>query len=158
MTNGSDFRSHGAALENWLAPLFDKLPHLPEDARKTIVGIAPWLALIAGILGLYGVFMGLSLVSYVTSFAYMGMMGGWYPAMLLSLITMGLAAVLDLLAFKPLSAHKKQGWNLLFYGVTLSAISSILTLFFGYGGGFAWIIGIVIGYWLLFEIRGHYKA
>ena len=146
------------ALEGWLAPLFAKTPHLPESARQSIVGIAPWLALIAGILGVYGTFVGLRMISFVSSLGYLGMMGGWYPATLLALIAMGLAAVLDLLAYKPLSAHKKQGWDLLFYGNTLTAFASILTLLFGYGGGYSWIIGVIIGYWLLFEVRGAYKA
>ena len=142
-----------------MAPLFEKTPHLPEEARKSIVTVAPWLALIGGVLGLYGTYAGYKMLSLVSSMAYLGITSTWYPATLIALIAMGLAAVLDLLAYKPLTEHKKQGWNLLFYGNTLTTVATILTLLFGYGSnGFGWIIGVVIGYWLLFEVRGAYRG
>lgn len=150
--------SNAAALENTLAPLFGKLPHLPHDIRQTIAGIAPWLALVFGILGLFAVLTGLSALPLLMSlpFATAAMGGSFYMPMLVALIIGGVASVLDLLAFKPLSARKKKGWNLIYYGTLLSVLSSIVNMAFGLGG-ITWLIGAVIGFWLLFEVRGLYS-
>ncbi len=137
-----------AALEKWLAPIFAKFPHLPQNARTTLVQIAPWLALIFGVLGLFGIFSAGLFVSLLSlSFLGYGFMG---ISMALSLIAGLIAAVLDLLAYQPLSHRKKKGWNLLFYGVILSLAASILAFIANSSGSFGSIIGGIIGLWLLF--------
>ena len=146
-----------AALESWLAPLFAKTPHLPDNIRQSLTQIAPWLALVAGILGLLGasaLFSMFGFMGSMMSMQYM-MMGSTFPIMLALVISL-IAAILDLLAFKPLSARQKKGWNLLFYGVVLSAVSFVINLFFGYAT-IGSVIGVLIGLWLLFEIRGLYR-
>ncbi|NOS68185.1 MAG: hypothetical protein HOO67_07575 [Candidatus Peribacteraceae bacterium] len=155
----NQLHAKATALENALAPIFEKLPHLPKEARDTLVVIAPWLALVFGALGLFAVLSALSTLPMLLSmpFAMAAMGGSWYMPMLLAMLICGVSAVLDLLAFKPLSAHKKTGWNLLFYGTLLSVLSSIINMVFGFGG-FTGLIGAVIGFWLLFEVRGHYSA
>jgi hypothetical protein len=143
-----------AGLERWLAPMFAKLPHLPPHARETLAGVAPWLALLGGILGLLGVFSAGFLTSVLFSYAWFG--GGMANLFLtVSLLIAVLASVLDLLAYTPLTARKKRGWNLIFYGAVLSAVSVLLNVIFGYGTLFG-LVGSFIGLWLLFEIRGMY--
>jgi hypothetical protein len=144
-------------LEGFMAPLFAKTPHLPENARKTLVTVVPWLALIFGILGILSIFSAVAALQYLMAFPMGSMMGGsWYPAMIVSLLCGLIGAILDLLAFKPLKGHHKKGWNLLFLAATLSSISVIVNFVFGFGGILA-LLGVLIGYWLLFEIRGHYR-
>lgn len=145
------------ALESSLAPLFAKFPHLPVHIRQTLAGFAPWLALIGGILGLLSFVPALfSLLFVSAALPFAPMMGGWYPMIIISLICTGISSVLSLLAFKPLSTRRKQGWNLLFYSTTVNAAAAILSLIFG-SGAIGGIIGAVIGYWLLFEVRELYR-
>ncbi len=142
-----------SALESWLAPLFAKAPHIPENARQTLVQIAPWLALIFGILGLFAVFSA-GAIGTLLSFSFVGA-GTIQLMLLLSMVVAFLSAILNLLAFKPLQAHKKKGWNYLFYGSVLSAIATVVNIVFGYGSVFG-LIFTLIGFWLLFEVRSYY--
>lgn len=150
---------HMNALEAWMAPLFAKAPHLSVSIRQTLVSIAPWVALIVGVMGVLGIFSILSFLPMLASIPSMMIagMGNLYPMMIVTTLVGGIAAVLDLLAFKPLKAKKKKGWSLLFYGNTLSALSAILSLIFGYSGGLGSLIGVIIGFWLLFEVREMYQ-
>jgi hypothetical protein len=146
-----------AALEAQLAPVFASAPHLPPHVRTTIAEFAPWVALIVGIIGLFGIIPALMATFFVASFPLAPMMGGWYPAAIVSLLCGAVSSVLCLLAFPPLRKRQKKGWNLLFYSSTLSAVSSVVTLIFA-ASGFMGIIGAVIGYWLLFEVRELYRS
>ena len=55
-----------------MAPLFAKSPHIPESGRQTLAKIAPWLALVFGVLGLFAILSAGSLMSYF-SFSLLGM-------------------------------------------------------------------------------------
>lgn len=145
-----------AALEAWLAPLFAKAPHLPPNIRQSLVDIVPWLALIGGVLGIAGILSAGMFTSMIFSFSFMvgGMMSTVYAV---GMLLGGVSAVLYLLAYQPLSQHRKTGWNYLFYALLLSVVSFALNLIAGYGmAGQA--VGLLLGLWLLFEIRDAYKA
>jgi hypothetical protein len=145
-----------AALEGWLEPIFTKAPHLPRNIQETLVQIAPWLALIFGVLGIASILSAGMFMPYVMSFGWVGG-GAMKVAMGLGVIATLLASVLSLLAWQPLNARKKLGWDYLFYGTVLTAVSAILNLFFGYATVGS-VLGAVIGFWLLFEIRSFYRA
>lgn len=146
-----------AGLEQWMAPFFAKLPHLPPNARQTIVTIAPMLALIFGILGLFVILTGGVIASLLSIVSIVMLADGLRPLLLLiALLAGGIAAALDLLAYKPLAARKKKGWNYLFYGTVLTTCSAILEVVFG-AGTLGSIIGALLGFWLLFEVRGLYQ-
>lgn len=143
-----------SSLEQWLASIFAKAPHLPEGGRQTLVKIAPWLALIFGILGLLGL-LSSGMLSSMFAFSFMG--GSvMQVSVVVSLLAGFLASLLELFAFKPLSARKKKGWNYLFYATVLMAITAIINAVVGYSGAPGNIIGLLIGFWLLFEIRKYY--
>ena len=146
-------QKHAAALEHWLAPLFEKTPHLSHGVRETIASITPWLALIAGILGLLMVW-GAGVLGALLSFSVFGM--GSQFLWMLALLVLLASSILDLLAFSPLRSRAKRGWNLAFYGILLNAVSTIVNIVIGYAslGG---ILGLLIGLWLLFEVRGLYR-
>ena len=158
MTNGVQAQTQKkmAALENWMAPLFAKAPHLPQSARQILAQIAPWAALIFGILGLVSLLSAGAYLSTLLSFFWGGSMMlrlFLFFEVLVSLI----ASVLEILAFKPLSARKKKGWNFLFYATALVGLAALVDLIFRYGSSFGGIIGALIGFWLLFEVRGLYR-
>lgn len=144
-----------SALERWMAPFFDKAPHLPDSARHSIVSIAPWLALIFGVLGIIGL-LSASMFWSMFSFAFYTY-GFMQVTMIISLIAGLVASVLQLLAYQPLTAHKKKGWNFLFYGTVLTTLAALLDMVFGYGSGaIGHILGALVGFWLLFEVRSLY--
>ncbi len=143
-------------LESWLAPIFAKLPHIPSSARETLVSLAPWLSLVFGILGLGALFSMGAIASLFSPFILLA--AGFAGILFFANILIGLlAAVFEILAFKPLQEHRKKGWSLLFYGTVLSGASSILGMLFMSHGGEG-ILGTLVGLWLLFEIRPAYKA
>ena len=139
-----------------MLPLFQKAPHLPQNARQTLVDVAPWLALLGGILGLVGIFSAGAFTSLLFTLSFFRL--GLLPLLFVVGMLFALAsAVLDLLAYQPLTQHKKAGWNFLFYGMLLSVISLILNVIAGYGVS-GQLVGLLIGFWLLFEVRDAYKA
>lgn len=145
-----------AALERWMAPIFEKAPHLPQNIRQTIVDIAPWLALIFGILAIFGLVSAGMIGSIMSMFSIFSF-GFRNISMLISMLAGLGAAVLQLLAYQPLTRKEKKGWNYIFYGTVLSVVAALVNIIVGYGyGAPGHIIGALIGFWLLFEIRGFY--
>lgn len=157
--SGSDLQHQAietmGQLEGWLAPIFAKFPHLPESARKTLAKVAPWLALIFGILGLLALFTVGALGIVLSPLILLA--GGLSGIVMFVSIILGFAsAILDILAFKPLQDGKKKGWNYLFYGSVIGAVSTALNILFS-GGNVMSVLFTVIGFWLLFEIRGLFR-
>ncbi len=143
------------ALEKWMAPLFAKLPHLPDSSRKTVKDLSPWIALVVGILGFIGL-LGAGVMSMILSPFILFTKGvpGLFTFVFLAL---GLiACVLDLLAFNPLLKGHKKGWNYLFYGTVLTTISVALQILLGEAALVSLLL-MLVGFWLLFEIRGLYR-
>lgn len=147
----SDITKQVWVLENQLVDVFTKAPHLPQNIRDILITIAPWLALIFGILGVVSLLAIGSLwvvLTVVTLGATLWMM----VHVLIGLISSGLA----LWAYPGLKAGLKTGWDKLFWSQIVSTIGIILSIFwstFSVGS----IVGVLIGFYLLFEIRSHYK-
>lgn len=130
----------------WMENIFKKAPHLPMNIQEVLVKIAPWLALIFGILGILG---GIGAIG-VSPIAFLG--GVYASAFVLLSGFLALAAsVLLLVAFQGLLKRHVKGWTLLFWAEVISAVASLLSLSVGA------VIGIIIGFYLLFEIKGKYK-
>lgn len=145
---------HG--IEAWLAPIFANFPHIPENGRKVIVDIAPWIVLIFGILGVLSLLgvggMGMGGLAYLTS-------GYGMPLYVMVNLLVGLVcAVLLLMSYPGIKARTKKGWNLVFYSQVVSVAGSVIMLVLG---GMNYVIGAVIGaiigFWILFEVRDSYK-
>lgn len=138
-------------LEKELRDLFAKFPAFPDSLVELLVTLAPWGALLGAIFGILG-FLSLVGVGSFVSVASVGM--GAYGSlwkMWVSIIGLGIAAVIYLLAFSPLRARKKRGWDLMYYAFLLNmAINAITFNIFGL------IIGFLIGGWILFQVRPKY--
>lgn len=132
---------------NW----FDKLPALPKDVKEVIVKITPWIALIFGVLGILGGIAGLGILTVFSPFAMMGggaqALGGGMVAAILLLAS----SVLMLMAFSGLKNAKARGWTLLFWSEGISIIGAVL------GVSLSGILFSLIAFYLLFQIRSHYK-
>ena len=77
----------------------------------------------------------------------------------IALAAMVAQGVLMLMAFQKLKAHQKAGWNLVFYSSLISLVMGVLYLFTPYYGVTSMIgvvIGVAIGWWILFQIRAKF--
>ena len=63
--------------------------------------------------------------------------------------------IMELVAISPLKARKEKGWNLLFYALILNALSSIIR--FNVSDIVSAIIGFLIGYYFLYQVKSYYK-
>lgn len=165
--------AHG--IEAALANLFENFPHIPDGGRKVIADIAPWLALLAGIFGLLGLATAGSIFSMFGSSRFSGVDLGIVIALAAVALSL-IASVFQLLSFNPLREKMKKGWNFLYYGFLLGALSSALSVagsmmsIFGSSyvssyvkaSGLSSLIGLVVWFliagWLLFEIRKEFRA
>lgn len=152
-------------MDQYMKPLeetFAKLPPLPKSATDILVKVAPWIALIFGVLGLIGVVFGvLGLLglgalgmSYLAPYGGMALAGASTYGILV--LALGLIpTILNLLAFPGLKAMKMAGWNYLLYSLVASVVISVIS------GGFGAVLGAVveaaIGLYLLFQIKSYYK-
>lgn len=131
---------------------FIKAPHLPANIREVLVKIAPWIALIFGILG---VIAGLGLVG-VSPVAVLGGVGNSFLLVISGILTI-ISSVLMLMAFPKLQSHQYAGWRFLFWSEVVSFISSLLGIADNPGSIVGAIIGALIGFYILFEIKSYYK-
>ena len=153
-------KKHVSAIESSLASLFAKTPHLPQNIVEILVTIAPWLALLFGVLGVLALLPMLMIIPMASfSAPMMGAVAtyGWYPMMIVGFFAGIVSSALNLLAFRPLLKRLKKGWNFLFYSTLLSVVVTLVQIVFGSSGVFS-IVGSLIGLWLLFEVRNMYKA
>lgn len=137
-------------LEEWFARL--PLPPLPVNAKEGLVKIAPWLALIFGILG---VLVSLSATGLLTVFSPfmvlgggLGMAAGGLAGAVLGIVS----SALMLMAYPGLKDRKMTGWKWSVYSQTVSVIASIVAL--NLVGA---LIGGLIGFYILFQIKSYYK-
>lgn len=142
-------------LEAMLAPVFEKLPHIPENGRKVIVDISPWIALIFGALGILALLgMGGMGIGALSMMGY----GGFGLSMLVHLAIGLLSSVLLLMAYPGLKAKTKSGWNLTFYSEVVSVAGGVVGIALWGGSDIVGVvIGALIGFYILFEIHSYYK-
>ncbi len=140
---------------------------LPQEARKGLASAMWWIALIIGVLDLWAAYTFwhwghvvnefTDAVNYYTGGAYGHSLGVFYY---ISLVAIGLVAVLLLVAVPGLKALKKSGWNLMFYAALVEAILAVARIFSDVGGGagnfFSSAISAVIGAYLLFQVRDYF--
>jgi hypothetical protein len=105
---------------------------------------------ILGVIGLVG-------ASGLGVLATIGSLGFGLP-ILINLLLGIVSAVLLLMAFPGLKARVKKGWNFVFYSQVISVIGGVAMAVLGYPYGIVGtIIGAAIGFYILFEVRSHYK-
>lgn len=130
-----------------LQDFFAKAPHLPTKWREVIVTVAPWLALVFGILGILGSISALGL----SPVAAIGGVRSGFEMFVVGIAGI-LSSVLGLLAFPKLRVRAYQGWRFLFFAQVINVISSVLTLDLV---GAA--LSFLIGFYFLYEVKSHYK-
>lgn len=130
-----------------LGNYFDKAPALPANVREGLVKVAPWLALIFGILGLLS---GIGALGFTP----LAMVGGVHTGALfvVSGVLTIIASFWLLMAYPKLAKRQERGWMMLFWVEVLDLLSMLVV--FNLVG---FIIGGLIGFYLLYQIKSYYK-
>ena len=152
----------GSDLISMLEPYFTtQAPfQIPTNGREMLVSWLPWINLVGGILcvlaflpllGLAGMVSTISAVAGYSTGTYI-----WIP--MLILLAQG---VVLLVAFPGLRNNKLSAWKLLFWADVIFFIYNIVSGFVTPSGLISGIVGaiisIVIGMYLLFQIKSYYK-
>lgn len=147
MAKSNDVNQLIGTVEEW----FSKLPPLPKKWNEVIVKITPWIALIFGVLGVFTALAAVGVLTVLAPFVAVGSGAGAASSGIIGSVLFLISSALLLLAFPGTKARKMHGWNLLFYSEVVSLISSVIA--FSFGG----VIGNLIGFYILFQIKSHYK-
>jgi hypothetical protein len=142
-------------LTKTLDEYYAKLPVLPKGVNDFIVSVAPWLALIFGVLAILSGVAAFGFLSVLSPFAAVVGAGGYAITAILSSVVLLVQGVIELLAFSPLRKRKVMGWNLMFYSLILSVVSSVVAL-----SAFSVVsslVGALIGYYILYQVKSYYK-
>ncbi|OGK23223.1 hypothetical protein A3C24_01020 [Candidatus Roizmanbacteria bacterium RIFCSPHIGHO2_02_FULL_37_24] len=149
--------SHGlptslSQLEKLLDTYFrQKAPKLPEDIQNIIVAFGPWLILIFILVSIPGILTAFGLGSLMgpVGFSVGANIGLMYT---ISWVFLAITLVLEALALPGLFNRQIKGWNFLFYASLVSLVQNIVLL-----NILGLIIGSGISFYILFQIRHHYK-
>lgn len=131
-----------------------KAPALPTNIKDLIVKLAPYLSIIALILTLPAILLILGLGSFATMLAPLGGVQSvsTLPTMWLGIILLIPVVVLEAMAIPGLFARKAVAWKYMFWAQLITLVSSLVQ--FNIVGA---LIGAVIGFYILFQIKSHYK-
>jgi hypothetical protein len=160
-----------AGVEKALAGVFKGAPALPKNAKDWIVKYLPWLTILAAAGSAWAAWalwdwahspVAEWLSAWSAYYADLGVKTDYMGAgMWIAFIVMIVSAVIYLAAFAGLKATKKVGWNFLFLGTIVSLVYGIVIVFTDYGGAgslIGAIIGVVISWYFLFQIRDSYSG
>lgn len=143
-------------LEKVLTEYFgQKAPQMPMGLKTFLVSIAPYLAILGVAMAVLAIFPLISLSSYGYGImSNYGMMQGSYfgSMMIISLVAMIAMAGLEVMAIPGLFAKTLTGWRYMFYAQLVSLVSSLLMM-----NIIGFIIGAVIGFYILFQVKSLYK-
>lgn len=160
-------------LESQLDKLFGKnSPYpLPANTKKSIADATWWLALILGIIELWsawafwGVGHTLNVIagyannlsaSYSNGLVAPHLGALYYFALIILLINAGIL----LLAVPALKEYKKQGWDLLYYGLLVNVVYGVLRSLSNVGGGIGQFIftlfASAVAAYFLFQVRASF--
>lgn len=143
-----------------LEELYSKAPALPTNWKESLVKVSPWLALVFGVLslltGLLGV-LGAGAVSLYAPLA--GAAGGILAVWIwVSVVLLFVEGVVLLLAYPSLKKRLLKGWNLLFLLELVWLVSRVIdVLTLNVSGIVGAVIGAVVGFYFLFQIKSYYK-
>jgi len=142
-------------LEATLDEYFGKrAPQLPENIKELIVKIAPYLTIVGIIFTIPAILLLLGLTGIATIVAPIGGAASVaaVPTMWIAGLLLIPVIVLEAMAIPGLFAKTKIGWKYTYWAQLVSTVSSLVSL-----NIFGAIIGGALGFYILFQIKNHYK-
>ncbi|MEI7621349.1 MAG: hypothetical protein WCJ51_02325 [Candidatus Moraniibacteriota bacterium] len=132
---------------------------LPEGVKEFLVKIWPYLVIISAVVMLPFVFIAFGLSAFFAPLAMMAnglagehLFGEGFFGIISLLIYIG-AMVMELTVLPGLFKRSKNAWRMIFYASVLVLFSDIFSM----QGLFSTIIGTIIGWYLLFQVKDLYK-
>ncbi len=131
---------------------------LPQEVKEFLVKVSPYLVIVLAVMALPLILAALGLTAILSPFAMMGGYGhmhgfGWGFGAIIGLVFSVVTLVIEIVAVPGLFKRTKAAWTLLFYASIVSLIGSILSV----SGIFGGIIGAIIGWYLLFQVKELYQ-
>jgi len=156
-TEGTDFGSMFGKLEITLDEyLGKKAPQLPGQWKEVLVKVAPYLAIVAVVLGIPGILALLGIGTFVVPLGTVGGILSGHPFLglsyLFNVIFLAVTIVLEGMAIPGLFSRAKKGWNFLYWGALVGTVQNVLT--FNLGG---LVIGTLLSLYVLFQVKSYYK-
>jgi hypothetical protein len=160
-------------IDKKLADVFKDLPALPKSSKELLAQIWPWLALVGGLMQLFAALAIWRLLSWTNRWEELG---DFYsrtigvdvgPSLMdKTAIYIGVAillvdAVILLMAFSPLRARVRRGWDLLFLAALLNVAYSVVSIFIdgrGFGSFVFSLLGSAVGFYLLYQVKALYTG
>ncbi len=125
---------------------------LPMNVKEIIVKISPYVILIFALMAIPVVLAALGLTALFSPFAMMGGYGRFGVTGLIAGVVSAAALVVELMAVPGLFKRTHAGWRLVYYATLISLVGSILSF-----NLFSGIIGAIIGWYFLFQVKDMYK-
>ena len=144
-----------AQLENTLDEYFGKkAPALPQNIKEIIVKIAPYLVIIGLIFTIPAIFILFGLGGLASTLAPVGgaQAVASLPTMWIGILLLIPVIILEAMAVPGLFSKKIAAWRYVFWAQVIAIISSLVQL--NIVGG---IIGALIGFYILFQVKGLYR-
>ena len=130
--------------------------NLPLGVKEFIVTVSPYLVIIFAILALPMILGAIGLSTMATPLMMMGGFRqglGWGFGMIISFTASIIAVIIQLFAIQGLFKRTKKAWKLVFYASIVSLVGGILSVH-GFIGA---IIGAIIGWYIIFQVKDFYK-
>ncbi len=141
---------------NQLTQPFASLPSLPKNFMDFLVGIAPWLALIGGILQIYSGIRNLTNpTENLQLLEELIQVDSNY--FVISGILMLIMGVLLLMAYKPLKNRHHTGWMLFFWATVVGIIHNFVSIFYTPASVIGLLLGAAIGLYLVNQFAPYYQ-
>ena len=121
---------------------------IPDGGREAIVKYGPWIVVVLLVLSLPALLVILGVGTALVPFGGVGYATGFG----LAAIGLCVQLALQVMALPGLFARKMSGWRLMFYAQIVGVVTSLLS-----GAIVAAILGALIGFYLLFQVRGLYR-
>lgn len=143
-----------AQFEAWLEMyMVTKAPfQIPMGGKEFLATVAPYLAIVGIVLFVMSLPVLLGLGAMVGSIGMMGGQVGYGYAALVSLVSGVVAMALEAWAVPGLFKRTSASWRLVFYATLVSFAGSVLSL-----NLIGAVIGGVIGWYILFQVKVLYK-
>lgn len=142
-------------LEGTLNEYFGKkAPALPGQAKEFIVKVAPYLAILSAILAIPSILLLLGLGGLTTMMAPFGGVRSVaaVPTMWIGILLLVPVVILNVMAIPGLFSKTATAWKYMYWAQLVSLVSSVVQL--NIVGA---IVGALIGFYLLFQIKSYYK-
>ncbi len=137
-------------IEEKIVDFLKSLPKLPKSAVDFLISLAPFLALIGGVLSLLSIvsfFIGTSALFY-SAFP----LSNAFPYLYIALAASVISGLMLIAAFEDLKNKKIFGWRLVFWAMNIGILSALIG-----GNIFGAVVSAFLSWYVLSQLRGEYS-